>query len=86
MGCGEAASMTNSLHLFEVSERSERCELCNAPMPRAPQGTRSASVGRGAGPALGVPHAGRPPHEPHPVVPHAGRPPHNLHNVPVTRP
>ena len=60
MGCGEAASMTDSLHLSELNERSEWCELCNAPMPRAPQGTRSASVGRGAGPALGVPHAGRP--------------------------
>ena len=33
MGCGEAASMTDSLHLSELNERSEWCELCNAPMP-----------------------------------------------------
>ena len=41
------ASLTDSLHLFEVSERSERCELCNAPMDRAPQVARSAAEGRG---------------------------------------
>ena len=31
------ASLTDSLHLFELNERSEWCELCNAPMPRAAQ-------------------------------------------------
>jgi hypothetical protein len=41
------ASLTDSLHLFEVNERSEWCELCNAPRPRAPQVARSAAEGRG---------------------------------------
>ena len=40
------ASLTDSLHLFEVNERSEWCELCNAPMPRAAQVARSAAKGR----------------------------------------
>ena len=38
--------MTDSLRLFEVSERSERCELRNAPMLRAAQVARSAAEGR----------------------------------------
>jgi hypothetical protein len=33
--------------LFELNERSEWCELCNAPRPRAPQVARSAAEGRG---------------------------------------
>ena len=37
------ASLTDSLHLFEVSERSERCELCNAPMTGAPQAAPDAA-------------------------------------------
>ena len=41
------ASLSDSLHLFEVNERSEWCELCNAPRPRAPQVARSAAEGRG---------------------------------------
>src|SRR5690606_1867123 len=35
--------------LFEVSERSERCELCNAPMTRAPQAAPDAAGRRGRG-------------------------------------
>ena len=40
------ASITDLLHLFEVNERSEWCELCNAPMTRAAQVARSAAKGR----------------------------------------
>jgi hypothetical protein len=41
------ASLTDSLHLFEVNERSEWCELCNAPRPRAPQVALRCAAGRG---------------------------------------
>ena len=44
------ASITDSLHLFEVNERSEWCELCNAPMTRAsPQVAPDAAGRRGRG-------------------------------------
>ena len=43
------ASLTDSLHLFEVNERSEWCELCNAPMTRAPQAAPDAAGRRGRG-------------------------------------
>ena len=41
------ASTSDSLHLFELNERSEWCELCNAPMPRAAQVAPDAAGGRG---------------------------------------
>jgi hypothetical protein len=37
------ALLTSSWHLFEVSERSDRCELCHAPLTRAAQVARSAA-------------------------------------------
>jgi hypothetical protein len=47
MGGAEHLALRELTHctLFELSERSERCELCNAPMDRAPQVARSASAG-----------------------------------------
>ena len=82
------ASISDPLHLFEVNERSEWCELCNAPMPRAPQGTPSPWA-RGAEPGRpwGYPMTGGPAHTPththtppHPHTPtHTHTPPHTRH-------
>ena len=42
------ASLTCSLHLSELNERSEWCELCNAPMPRAAQVAPDAARRQGS--------------------------------------
>jgi hypothetical protein len=49
LGGAEHLALRELTHctLFELNERSEWCELCNAPRPRAPQVARSAAEGRG---------------------------------------